>query len=146
MFSTGIQGNLSQFETGSKEIDYVQLNWSDANKHILHLSTQAGRNIGIRKPGGFALHDGDVIYNDDHLVVAVNVKPCEVLRVHLHDVELAAHVGYELGKRHLPVFITQNMLEIPFDESTERYLLRLGFSPKRVQGVFRGRPSTQQYQ
>lgn len=145
MFSTGIQGNLSQFETCGKEIDYVQINWSDANKHILHLSTQAGRDIGIRKPEGFALHDGDVIYNDDQLVVAVNVKPSQVLRVHLHDVELAARVGYELGKRHLPIFIMQDMMEIPFDESTEQYLLHLGFSPKRAQGAFRGHSPMQYY-
>lgn len=138
MFSTGIQGNLSHFKTCGREIDYVQIEWFDTDKHVLQLSTQAGRNIGIRKPEGSALHDGDVIYNDNQLIVAVQIKPSQVLRVRLHDAAQAARIGYELGNRHLPVFITQDLLEIPFDESTEEYLLQLGFSPKRVRGVFQG--------
>lgn len=135
MFSTGIQGNLSQFEKNGREIDYVQIDWCDADKHILRLSTKAGRNIGIRKPEGAILHDGDVLYNDDQLIVAVHVQPVAVLRVRLNSAEQAALIGYELGNRHIPISITNSILETPFDESAEIYLVKMGFSPQRIETV-----------
>lgn len=138
MFSTGVEGNLSHFETHGREIDYALIEWFDASKHVLRLPTQAGREIGIRKPEGAALCDGDVLYHDEDLIVAVRIKRCPALRVRLHDPVQAARLGYELGNLHLPVSITNDVLEVPFDEPTEQHLVKLGYLPERVECIFQG--------
>lgn len=135
MFSTGIEGNLSDFKTGGREVDYVQLAQFDADKHVLQLPTQAGRVIGIRKPAGTVLQDGDILYNDDRVIVAVRIRPRQMLQIRLENAAQAVRIGYELGTRHLPIYITQNIVKIPFDESTEQRLLKLGALPKRIQGI-----------
>jgi urease accessory protein len=141
MLSNGIIGNLNEIndaEQKNKEIDFALVEWFDAEKSILKLATQAGRDVGIRQPAGKCLHSDDIIYKDDKLIVAVKIKPSKLLRVKFEDSLKAGRVCYELGNRHLPVSITENEVTVPYDEPTELYLNSLGFEPECIVGVFAG--------
>lgn len=138
MLSNGTIGNLKTFAVQGRTADTVEVEWFDTEKHILKLTSQDGRELGVRQPDGARIHDGDVLYADDALVLAARIKPSALLRVRLTSVEQAARAGYELGNRHLPIVVTHEALEVPYDEPTENYLRKLGFAPERVDGVFRG--------
>ena len=52
------------------------------------------------------LFQGDVIYQDETVIVAVNTPPCEIIEIALapgHE-KMAAKVCYEIGNRHAPLF------------------------------------------
>lgn len=141
MLSNGVTGNLAKLHDDAKkgrEIDYAPIDWFDTEKAIIKLSTKGGREIGLRQPAGGRLHDGDIIYTDENLIIAVQIKRSKLLHVDFDDICAAGRVCYELGNRHLPVLINQSGVTVPYDEPTELYLKGLGFNPECTEGVFTG--------
>ncbi|MFT8888231.1 MAG: urease accessory protein UreE [Ethanoligenens sp.] len=138
MLSNGVIGNMQTLDVQGRRLDHVQVEWFDAEKQIIKLTSTGGCELGVRQPHGARIQDGDVLYADDAMVIAAHIKPCVLLRVRLTDVEQAARVGYELGNRHLPVVVANGVLEVPYDEPTAQYLEKRGFTAERVEGIFHG--------
>ena len=67
--------------------------------------TSSGEEIGIRLDNDIlkkGLRDGDILYEDDNKIVAVNILPCETIIVDVKPDHLGtiAKVCYEIGNRH----------------------------------------------
>ena len=78
MIAEKILGNLSE-STPSVEVDTVELDWFEAEKKRIRKTTAGGRDIGIAIDEN--LKDGDIIYLDDKLCVAVKLTSCPLIKI-----------------------------------------------------------------
>lgn len=109
MLCEQVIGKLEDLDISGRTVEYVDIEWHEAFKKIHRKVTDRGREVGIRMDDAIlsrGLFQGDVIYMDDQLVVAVNTPPCEIIQISLskgHE-RMAAKVCYEIGNRHAPLF------------------------------------------
>jgi urease accessory protein len=86
--------------------------------------TRAGKEMAMRflreRPG---LKEGDILYADERVVIVVEIIPCEALVLRMGSLQTVASVCYEIGNRHLPLFISDGELLVPFDEPLFRWLV-----------------------
>ena len=83
MICERILGKLEDMDLQGKKLEYVSVEWHEAFKKIHRKVTDAGREVGIRLDDSVlktGLLEGDVLYVDPELVIAVHTPPCEVDR------------------------------------------------------------------
>lgn len=113
MLCEQVLGKLEDLDVSGKTVEYVDIEWHEAFKRIHKKITDQGREVGIRMDDSIlsrGLFQGDVIYQDETVIVAVNTPPCEIIEITLapgHE-KMAAKVCYEIGNRHAPLFWGEN--------------------------------------
>ena len=124
-----ILGKLKDIDTKGLTVEYVDIEWFEAFKRIHSKVTSQGRPIGIRMDDSIlktGLVTGDIIYEDDELIISVNTPPCEVtyIQVDFEHAHMVAKVCYEIGNRHAPLFWGESNLTFitPYDEPIYRML------------------------
>lgn len=147
-------GRLDNMDVSGKNIEYVEIEWDEAFKKIHKKTTDQGRQVGIRMDDSVlvrGLYEGDVIYEEDGLVIAVHTPPCEVIDItfepgHTH---MIPKVCYEIGNRHAQLFFggSQQEFVTPYNEPmlqmlgklhgvcAERRIQRLDFSRRISSGA-----------
>lgn len=109
MLCEQVLGKLEDLDVSGKTVEYVDIEWHEVFKRIHKKITDRGREVGIRMDDSIlsrGLFQGDVIYQDETVIVAVNTPPCEIIEIALapgHE-KMAAKVCYEIGNRHAPLF------------------------------------------
>lgn len=113
MLCEKILGKLEEMDVKGRRVEYVEIEWHEAFKKIHRKTSNQGTDVGIRMDDSVlarGLFQGDVIYADEEVVVAVSTPPCEVIEISLtegHEM-MAAKVCYEIGNRHAPLFWGEN--------------------------------------
>lgn len=113
MLCEQVLGKLEDIDVFGKTVEYVDIEWHEAFKRIHKKITDQGREVGIRMDDSIlsrGLFQGDIIYQDETVIVAVNTPPCEIIEITLapgHE-KMAAKVCYEIGNRHAPLFWGEN--------------------------------------
>ncbi|MGN0584602.1 MAG: hypothetical protein ACI4JD_04020 [Ruminococcus sp.] len=92
--------------------------------------------MGIRTES--ALNEGDILYEDEKRIIAVEIAPCSLISVHVDSMQEMGILCFELGNRHLSLSIGENVVKCPFDEPTFSYLSKLGFAAEKVYEKFDG--------
>ena len=125
-------GNINAIDINIRNIDWLQLEWYEAGKRILRRQTRAGNDIALKflnkNP---ALTQGDVLYEDDTLIIAVEILPCDVLVIQPANLFEMASVCYEIGNKHLPLFFDKEELLVPFEMPLFRLLSAQGYAIKQ---------------
>ena len=114
-------GNLADFPVGERTLQRVEIRSDDLAKRVLRLGTSAGE-IGLRFADARRLRDGDVVYADGALVVAVRVGDDDVLILRPRDLSQALEIGHALGNRHLPAQIENGAMVVRYDALVEELL------------------------
>lgn len=128
--SHNIAGNIyrSSESFGGLETDYLELEWYEADKGILRRFTTGGREIGFRNQTAQSLENGDVIFRDTSLCVAIRILPCLCLVIHPANMLEMANVCFEIGNRHLPVSIhSSSEVVIAYEDPLYRLLVKQGY-------------------
>ena len=108
IISKGITGNIRTGDARKeKPTDLVELEWFDTEKRILRVRTVGGQEIGFRNLSGAPLQDGDILYESDQQRITVRILPCLCLVFHPRDKMEMAKVCFEIGNRHLPIYISE---------------------------------------
>jgi len=127
-------GHLADFATGDRVIDPLPVEWYETTKRILRKPTRGGRDMALRflreSP---ALADGDILYVDHRFIIAVEILPCDAMTIKMTGPPAIAAACYEIGNRHLPLFIEKDELLAPFEEPLLRWLTASGYNPVREQ-------------
>ena len=122
-------GNLELFAVNNRNIDYVLLDWYETNKRILHKKTLLGREISMKflneNP---QLGVGDIIYEDDFGLVAVDIKECEAIVIRPRSMYEMASVCYEIGNKHLPLFYQDEEILVAYEAPLFKLLSAGGFA------------------
>lgn len=122
-------GNLELFAVNNRNIDYVLLDWYETNKRILHKKTLLGREISMKflneNP---QLGVGDIIYEDDFGLVAIDIKECEAIVIRPRSMYEMASVCYEIGNKHLPLFYQDEEILVAYEAPLFKLLSAGGYA------------------
>jgi urease accessory protein len=131
-----IQGNVQSFDLGARVIDLLQLEWFETNKKIMRRHTRDGREIGWKVVKGFpVLQDGDILWSDDHTVIAVSILPAQAIVLKPTKLLDMATICYEIGNKHLPLFIVHDEVLVPYEDPLFRWLEAKGYQPVKEDRV-----------
>lgn len=129
-----VLGRLETFALGSRTLERVAVRSDDLAKRILRFATSAGE-IGLRFEGAERLRDGDVIYADERLVVAVSVEADDVLLLRPESIAAAIRIAHALGNRHLPIQADGDAIVVRYDPLLEALAAENGISVSRERRV-----------
>lgn len=124
-------GNINSSSV-KKDIDWLDLEWHEANKRILHKKTRAGREITMKfLKENQNLTQGDILYEDAKTIVVIDIQPCETIVIKpKNNFEIAA-ICYEIGNKHLPLFFQEDELLIAYEAPLFNLLTSLGYEVKK---------------
>jgi len=121
-------GNLSFFAMYNRKVDYVLLEWYETNKRILHKKTLAGAEVVMKfLSENQQLTEGDVIYEDDFNLIAIEIKECDTLIIRPKTMFEMASVCYEIGNKHIPVFYQQEEILVAYESPLFQLLQSAGY-------------------
>lgn len=124
-------GNLAQNPT-TKLVDYLDLEWFETTKRIQRKKTRGGTDMAIKfLREGQRLREGDILFEDDEKVVAINVLETEAIIMSPVSLLEMGTVCYEIGNKHIPLFIQEDKVLLPFEMPMFRWLEASGFNPER---------------
>ncbi len=125
-------GNISTTDIGNRNVDYLTLEWFETQKRIMHKRSQAGVEVAIKFLGGVQnLTQGDILFMDDNMVIAVDILPCDVIVIRPKNMFEMASVCYEIGNKHLPLFYDNEDVLVVFDAPLFRLLSASGYMVKQ---------------
>jgi urease accessory protein len=125
-------GNIASFTGNGQTLDTLPVEWYETSKRILRKPTRAGREVALRfLKESPALTEGDVLYADDQTIIVVEILPCDAMVIPMGTLRSVAAACYEIGNRHLPLFIGENELLAPFEEPLFRWLTANNYAPAR---------------
>lgn len=128
MIISGKLGNLNSDSFSKKKIDWLHLEWYEANKRIMHKYTVSGREIVFRFLGRpQELTEGDILFEDGENTIAVTIVPCDTMVVHPSSMFEMAAICYEIGNKHLPLYFENNAILVPFDKALYSLLAAQGY-------------------
>ena len=124
-------GNINS-SPAHKKIDWLDLEWHETNKRILHKKTRAGREVTTKfLKENQNLSQGDILFEDAETIVAVDIQACDAIVIKpKNNFEIAA-ICYEIGNKHLPLFFHQAELLIAYEAPLFNLLLSLGYDVKK---------------
>ncbi|SFN06482.1 urease accessory protein [Chryseobacterium oleae] len=124
-------GNLSE-NPSAKNIDYLDLEWFETTKRIQRKKTRLGKDIAIKfLREGQRLREGDILFEDEEKIIAVNVLETEAIVMSPDSLLEMGTVCYEIGNKHIPLFIQEDKVLLPFEMPMFRWLEASGFKPEK---------------
>ena len=121
-------GSLNEIGLKDRVIDYLELEWYETSKRILHKKTSQGKEIVLKFLNqSQSLAEGDVLFEDQQELVVVSIKPCEVIVIRPNSMYEMAYVCYEIGNKHLPLFYENDELLVPYEAPLFKMLQAAGF-------------------
>lgn len=143
MICEKILGNLHHEGSPTKQIEYVDIEWHDAFHKIHKKLTKEGTEVGIHLDNSVltqGLKEGDILYKDEHKIIAVHILPCEaiIISVDPHHQSMIAKVCYEIGNRHATLFWGENdhTFITPYNEPTLSMLSKLHGVTTKVETTY----------
>ena len=134
MICKEVIGNVETYQTGNKTKDLLNLQWFETTKRIMRKKTQDNQEVVIKLlKEGTRLKEGDIVYEDSDKVVVVNILPCDVIQVTPRTIFEMGTVCYEIGNKHLPLFIQGDHVLIPYEKPLERLLVSNGYDVTKTQ-------------
>lgn len=133
MIVENIIGSLKTDNFGDAVIEYVDIDWYNANKKLHKFKLEDGTIIATRlthEAMTRGLLQDDVLTKIDDKIIVINIKEVNCIAVLLDDILKASKVSYEIGNRHGSLFVSEdNYLIVPYDKPTFEFLDNLGVSP-----------------
>lgn len=127
-----ILGNSATLSLSGLVIDLLEMEWFETTKRIQLKATKGGMEIAIRfLKEGQRLLQNDVLYKDEQKAVVVHIKPCEAIVLSPQSLLQMGTICYEIGNKHLPLFIQDNQVLIPYEGPLFRWLQAGGHNPVR---------------
>ena len=125
-------GNLNAIIVNNRHVDWLPLEWYETSKRIQRKQTLAGNEVALKfLDKDPTLVQGDVLYEDNTFIIAVDILPCDVLVIKPAGLFEMASVCYEIGNKHLPLFFEKNEVLVPFDMPLFRLLSTQGYAIKQ---------------
>jgi urease accessory protein len=127
-----ILGNTAQQSLEKLKVDVLEIEWYEATKRIQRKTTNNGTDLSIKfLKEGQRLHDGDILYQDNEKVIVVYIKPCEAIVITPKTMLQMGTVCYEIGNKHMPLFIQEDKVLMPFEMPMFRWLEATGYQPAK---------------
>ncbi len=125
-------GNLQSASINNRSIDLLPVEWHETDRRILHKRSVSGREVTMKfMKESPALMQDDIVYEDENSLIVVDIQPCEAIVVRPASLNQMACLCYEVGNRHLPVYLQDDEVLVPFEAPLFRLLVNAGFEPRK---------------
>ena len=94
--------NMEKEEIEKRHIEKVYLESADLVKRIQRVTTDHGKEIGIRLKELRDLVAGDVLHMDDKNLIVIDVLSDDLLVIQPRSLKEMGTIAHQLGNRHLP--------------------------------------------
>jgi urease accessory protein len=127
-----IIGNLKDFQEERLIVDPFELEWFDTNKRVLRKKSKGGTELALRFLNeGKQLKEGDILFRNGDKVIAVQILPCEAIVFSPNSLLEMGTICYEIGNKHLPLFIQEDEILVPYEDPLFRWLTVSGYQPRK---------------
>lgn len=120
-----IVGNVEEISTAGRHIERVNLSSDDLVKRIQRVTTDHGKEVGIRLKEPKDLIDGDILYMDDRNMIVICVTSDDLLVIHPTSIKQMGEIAHQLGNRHLPAQFEDMVMLVQYDYLVEELLKQL---------------------
>jgi urease accessory protein len=127
-----IVGNIAQADLHDRHVERVYLHSDDLVKRIQRVTTDHGKEIGIRLKEPRDLTDGDILYLDDRNTIVVTVIADDLLVIRPINIKQMGEIAHQLGNRHLPAQFEGEEMLIQYDYLVEELLKQLEIPYERA--------------
>lgn len=125
-----ILGNTARQSLGKLNIDPLEMEWYEATKRIQRKTSNGGTDLSIKfLKEGQRLHQGDILWQDNEKAIVVHIKPCDAIVIKPETMLQMGTVCYEIGNKHMPLFIQDQLVLMPFEMPMFRWLEAGGYQP-----------------
>lgn len=132
MLVTQVLGNIAEYPISGFIIDLLEIEWFEATKRIQRKKTNNGQEVAIKfMREGQRLKQGDILYQDDKELIVVEIKPCDAIVLKPSSMLEMGTICYEIGNKHMPLFIQDNQIMMPFEAPMFRWLEASGYNPNK---------------
>ena len=125
-------GNIYQQKYPEKKVDFVDLEWYEVKKRILHKTSRSGVRLKMKflnvNPN---LIDGDILLITDDSILCVHIVACECLIIDPRNSQELAAACFEIGNRHATLYYQNNQLMVAFEQPMFNYFKALDFQVKK---------------
>lgn len=127
-----ILGNLRDMDYSDKRVEKVAVEWFELDKRFLRKTTDQGRDVGINIESCNRLQQGDVLYINGPNIIVVELSKTEAIVFEPQTMKEMALICYQLGNRHAPIFLEENQVLTPLDQTIVSFFNKLNI-PVRVE-------------
>lgn len=125
-------GRIGDYRGLDIEPDWLELEWFETRKRILHKTTSRGLAVSMKfLTESPEITEGDVLYVDAERLIVARILPCDCMVVKPGSLFETASLCYEIGNKHLPLFFEDNALLVPFEAPLYRLLVAQGYAVLR---------------
>jgi len=125
-------GTISNSTINGRSIDYLDLEWFESTKRIQRKKTRQGEDIAIKfLREGQRLREGDILFENEEKIIVVNILETETIVISPSSMLEMGTVCYEIGNKHIPLFIQEDKVLLPFEMPMFRWLEVSGFKPEK---------------
>lgn len=121
-----IVGNLEDYESSTKQIDWLELEWEELNKRILRKKTESGTDVALSLESSGTLEYGDVLFEDEDTLIAVRTKLEKAYVIKPKTMKEMGEIAFEIGNRHTPCIISNEEILVRYDKTIERLMDEVG--------------------
>lgn len=125
MIITEIVGNVDDISSANRHIERVYLSSDDLVKRIQRVTTDHGKEVGIRLVEPKDLIDGDILYMDERNMIVVSVTSDDLLVLRPSSIKQMGEIAHQLGNRHLPAQFEEEEMLVQYDYLVEELLVQL---------------------
>jgi urease accessory protein len=136
-----VLGNVAELDPEIETVDQLELTVEERERAHLRARSTGNRELIISLPRGEELHDGDVVYVEGGVAIAVVAAPEDVLEVRPRTTREWALAAYQLGNLHRPARFLPDAILTSYDRSSEEALRALGVPTRRATRGFVGERS-----
>ncbi len=129
-----IEANIESMEKEEiirRHIEKVYLESDQLVKRIQRVTTDHGREIGIRLKEARDLIAGDVLHLDEKNMIVVDVLADDLLVISPRSLLEMGTIAHQLGNRHLPAQFEDDVMMVQYDYLVEELLKELDIPFKR---------------
>ena len=126
-----IVGNIETAEKLAPHKERVYMESSDLVKRIQRVTTDHGKEIGIRLKDAKDLQDGDILYQDEKNMIVISVLADDLLVISPTSLQQMGEIAHQLGNRHLPAQFQGGEMLVQYDYLVEDLLQQLSIPHRR---------------
>lgn len=120
-----IVGNVEDIPSSGRHIEKVYLSSDDLVKRIQRVTTDHGKEVGIRLKEPKDLIDGDILCMDEHNMIVISVMNDDLLVIQPTNIKQMGEIAHQLGNRHLPAQFEGEDMLVQFDYLVQELLEQL---------------------
>ena len=129
--------NAKGEDLSSKEVDFFDIEWFESTRKLLRKVSHKGEEVGLRiLKENLRLKRHEVLWEDGDKILLVNVLPSDAVVVQPKTMREMGTICFEIGNQHIPIFIENDEIIIPYEDPIFNLLKKGGYEPFKAQRIF----------